>query len=50
MKATIRVPMRESFAYIEFEEDNCQPEEAMQIYKRALALTKEDKSDKTDNW
>jgi hypothetical protein len=49
MKATIRVPMKESFGYIEFEAEVERNEKgvsaATQIYKDALKLSKEAKSD-----
>lgn len=43
MKAIIRVPMKESFGYIEFEieHENLLEGDVVEIYKRTLAASKE---------
>jgi hypothetical protein len=48
MKAIIRVPMRESFAYIEFEAEGCGPAEAVKIYRDTVMLSKV--GEKDDNF
>ena len=53
MKATIRVPMRESFAYVEFEvqvpQDIGGVVEALGIYQDAQRELKKGESAKSDN-
>jgi hypothetical protein len=48
MKAHIRFPMRESFAYVEVEVEVKSAEEAIQIYKDAVGSQKS--TDKKEDW
>ncbi len=41
MKATLRIPMREAYGYIELEVEVQKPEDAVTLYKEAITKSKE---------